>query len=107
MTALVVDGETLFYSTRGEGPVCFVLSAMGVKPYEAQMPAPISTGRKLVFVELRGSAPTAADPASLTFDRLAIDLEAIRQDLGVEQAAAGTSRSSRSRTGSRPRWGSG
>jgi proline iminopeptidase len=82
-----VKGAELFYTTRGEGPACLVLSSIGTKPYERQMPAQLSDRLKLVFVDLRGSGRSTGEPADLTFDVLAEDLEAIRADLGVERIA--------------------
>jgi hypothetical protein len=41
MTVLV-NGAELFYSTRGTGSVCLVLSAIGTRPYEAQTPPELS-----------------------------------------------------------------
>jgi proline iminopeptidase len=82
-----VPGAELFCSTRGEGPACFVLSAIGTRPYERQMPPQLSARRKLVFVDLRGGGRSTGEPADLTFDLLADDLEAVRVALGVEQVA--------------------
>jgi proline iminopeptidase len=82
-----VHGAELFYSTRGSGPACLVLSAIGTQPYERQMPAALSDHLKLVFVDLRGGGRSTGDPADLTFDLLADDLTAIRRDLGVERIA--------------------
>lgn len=84
MTVLV-NGAELFYSTRGSGPVCLVLSAIGTRPYEAQTPPELSDRFRLVYVDLRGSGRSTGEPAGLTFDALADDLEAIRIDLGVER----------------------
>jgi proline iminopeptidase len=64
-----------------------VLSAVGTKPYEQQMPRQLSDGLQLVFVDLRGGGQSTGDPTVLTFDRVADDLEAIRVDLGVEKVA--------------------
>lgn len=82
-----VKGAELFYSTRGRGPVCLVLSSIGTKPYERMMPEQLSDRMKLVFVDLRGAGKSTGEPADLTFDVLAEDLEAIRADLGVERVA--------------------
>jgi len=79
-----VDGAEIFYSSRGEGPVCLVPSAVGTTAYERQMPLQLSEGRQLVFVDLRGGGQSTGDPATLTFDQLADDLEAVRLDLGVD-----------------------
>jgi proline iminopeptidase len=82
-----VPGAELAYTTRGNGPTCLVLSSIGTRPYERLMPSQLSDHLRLVFVELRGSGSSASDPAELTFDVLAEDLEAIRTDLGVERVA--------------------
>lgn len=82
-----VNGAELFYSTRGQGPACLVLSAIGTRPYERQMPSELSDRLQLVFVDLRGGGKSTGDPADLSFDVLAEDLEAIRAGLGVEKVA--------------------
>jgi proline iminopeptidase len=80
-----VNGAELFYSTRGNGPSCLVLSGIGTKPYEQMTPSQLSDRFRLVYVDLRGSGQSTGEPADLTFDVLAEDLEAIRTDLGVER----------------------
>lgn len=82
-----VKGAELYYSTRGEGPVCMVLSSIGTKPYEYQTHASLGDRFRLVYVDLRGSGRSTGEPADLTFDVLADDLEAIRVDLGAERTA--------------------
>ncbi len=82
-----VNGAELFYSTRGNGPACLVLSGVGTKPYERMTPPSLSDRFQLVYVDLRGSGQSTGEPADLTFDVLAGDLEAIRVDLGVERIA--------------------
>lgn len=84
---VTAQGAELFYSTRGTGPACLVLSAIGTRPYEIQMPRELGDRLKLVFVDLRGGGKSTGDPADLTFDVLAQDLEAVRADLGVERIA--------------------
>jgi proline iminopeptidase len=80
-----VQNAELYYTTRGEGPVCFVLSSIGTRPYELQTLPPFSELFRFVYVDLRGGERSIGNPADLTFDVLADDLEAIRKDLGVEQ----------------------
>jgi len=80
-------GAELFYSTRGEGPVCLVLSAIGTRPYERQIPSGLSEGLKLVFVDLRASGKSTGEPSQVTLDSLTEDLEAVRVSLGVEKVA--------------------
>jgi len=68
---------------RGQGPVCLVLSSIGTKPYELQMPRALDEHLTMVFVDVRGSGRSTGDPASLSFDVLADDLEAVRRALGA------------------------
>jgi proline iminopeptidase len=82
-----VRGADLFYSTRGRGPACLVLSAIGTRPYERLTPPPLPDHLRLVYVDLRGSGRSTGEAADLTFDVLAEDLEAVRTDLGVERVA--------------------
>ncbi len=82
-----VDHADLFYSSRGQGPACLVLSAIGTRPYEIQMPPQLDDHLRLVFVDLRGGGRSTGEPEDLTFERLADDLEAIRADVGVERIA--------------------
>jgi len=82
-----VKGAELFYSTRGQGPACLVLSAIGTGPYERLTPPQLSDRLRLVYVDLRGGGRSTGEPTDLSFDLLADDLEAIRVDLGVERVA--------------------
>jgi len=82
-----VNGAELFYSTRGKGPLCLVLSGIGTKPYERMTPPQLSDRFTLVYVALRGSGESTGEPTDLTFDVLAEDLEAIRTDLGAARIA--------------------
>jgi proline iminopeptidase len=85
-TVSVKDAE-LFYSTRGAGPSCLVLSGIGTRPYVLQTPTALSDRFRLVYVDLRGSGRSTGEAPDLTFDRLAEDLEAIRLDLGLDRVA--------------------
>ena len=82
-----VKGAELFCSTRGDGPACLVLTAVGTRHYELQTPPELSDRFRLVYVELRGSGQSTGEPADLTFDLLAEDLETVRRALGVERIA--------------------
>jgi proline iminopeptidase len=77
----------IHYTTRGQGPTCLVLTGIGTKPYERQMPASLSDQLRLVFVDLRGSGRSGGAAAELDFDLLADDLEAVRAALGVARVA--------------------
>jgi proline iminopeptidase len=85
--AVFVRGAELFYSVRGSGPTCFVLSGIGTKPYERLTGGELGDRFRLVYVDLRGSGRSTGEPSDLTFEVLADDLEAIRTDLGVERVA--------------------
>jgi proline iminopeptidase len=78
-----VDGAQLNCVTRGRGPVCLVLSTIGTKPYELQMPRALDEQLTLAFVDIRGSGRSTGEAAGLTFDVLADDLETVRAALGV------------------------
>jgi proline iminopeptidase len=82
-----VNGAELYYSTRGKGPVCLVLSGIGTRPYENMTAPQLSDAFRLVYVDPRGSGQSTGEASDLTFDLLAEDLEAIRTDLGVERVA--------------------
>jgi proline iminopeptidase len=79
-------GAELFCATRGSGPACLVLSGIGTKPYELQT-SRLSASFQLAYVDLRGSGQSTGEPADLTFDVLAEDLEAVRLALGFERIA--------------------
>jgi proline iminopeptidase len=85
MTSVSVKGAELHFSARGTGPTCLVLTGIGTRPYERQTPPELSDRLRLVYVDLRGSGRSTGEPADLTFDLLADDLEAVRNDLGLEQ----------------------
>ncbi len=82
-----VNGAELYYSTQGSGPTCLVLSAIGSEPYKRLMPPQLADRLRLVYVDLRGGGRSTGNPADLTFEVLAGDLEAIRGELGVDQVA--------------------
>jgi proline iminopeptidase len=84
---VALKNAEIFYSTRGEGPVCLVLSAIGTMPYERMTPPPLTDHFRFVYVDLRGGGRSTGDPADLTLDVLAEDLEGVRADLGVERVA--------------------
>jgi len=80
-------GADIFFTRRGAGPTCLVLSSIGTLPYEQQMPAALDAKLDLVFVDVRGSGRSGGAVADLTFDVLAEDLEAVRRALGVQRVA--------------------
>lgn len=82
-----VNGAKLYYSTQGSGPTCLVLSAIGSEPYKRLTPPQLADRLRLVYVDLRGGGRSTGDPADLTFEVLADDLEAIRGELGVDHVA--------------------
>jgi len=80
-------GVAIHTVTRGRGPVCLVLSSIGTRPYERQIPAALDEHLTLVFVDVRGSGRSTGAASDLTFDVLADDLEAVRAALGVPRVA--------------------
>ena len=91
-----VEDAQLFFTTRGRGPACLVLCSLGTRIYERQLPAALDDHLTLAFVDLRGSGRSTGDPAALTFDRLAADLEAHPLEALIGRA---TRRNSSCRTG--------
>jgi proline iminopeptidase len=84
---IVPAAAEIHYLTRGRGPVCLVLTSIGTKPYQRQMPAALDEHLTLVFVDVRGSGRSTGAASDLTFDVLADDLEAVRAALGVGRLA--------------------
>jgi proline iminopeptidase len=86
MIARAKDAE-LHYTTRGRGPTCLVLSAIGTEPYERQLPSALDQHLQLAFVDLRGAGRSTGRATDLDFDQLAADLEAVRVALDVPRVA--------------------
>jgi proline iminopeptidase len=84
---VIVDGAELFYETRGTGFPCIVPSILGTTVFERLLPPPLTDVFTFVCVDLRGGGRSTGDPAALTFDVLASDLDAVRKDLGVSRVA--------------------
>ena len=82
---VAVDGAELYYTRRGSGPACLVLSAIGTPRYERQMAPQLLDHLAMVYVDLRGSGRSTGSAADLTFDRVAEDVDAIRAHLGVDR----------------------
>jgi proline iminopeptidase len=80
-------GAELNCVTRGQGPICLVLTSIGTKPYERQLPATLDGRFTLAFVDVRGSGRSTGAAADLTFDVLAEDLDAVRAALDVPRVA--------------------
>jgi proline iminopeptidase len=82
------DGTRLAYTEVGTGPrlVCLPGGPGRASAYLEDL-AGLSEGRTLVLLDTRatGHSEVPADPASLRFDRLARDVEALREELGEEQ----------------------
>jgi proline iminopeptidase len=77
-----VDGAQLFYSTRGSGIPCIMPTVLGTRVFERLTPEPLTDYFQFVYVDLRGGGRSTGDPADLTFDVLASDLDAVRSALG-------------------------
>lgn len=82
-----VDGADVFYTTRGNGVPCIVPCILGTSVYERLTPSPLTDHFQFVYVDMRGAGQSTGDPADLTFDVLANDLDAVRSDLGLARVA--------------------
>jgi pimeloyl-ACP methyl ester carboxylesterase len=79
------DGTELHYELQGDGPplVCLGGGPGRAVAYLEDL-AGLAADRTLVLLDARatGRSEVPADPATLRFDRLALDLEALREHLG-------------------------
>ena len=82
-----VNGADLFYTTRGSGVPCIMPCILGTSVYERLTPSPLTDHFQFVYVDMRGAGQSTGDPADLTFDLLANDLDAVRADLGLPRVA--------------------
>lgn len=84
------DGTRLSYTELGAGPrlVCLPGGPGRASAYLEDLGG-LSADRTLVLLDPRatGRSEVPADPASLRFDRLAADVEALREHLGEERLA--------------------
>ena len=82
------DGTTLAYTELGSGPplICIPGGPGRAAAYLEDL-AGLSADRTLVLLDNRatGRSEVPADPSTLRFDRLADDVEALRQHLGLEE----------------------
>ena len=82
------DGTRLAYTEIGSGPrlVCLPGGPGRAAAYLEDLGG-LTSERTLVLLDARatGHSEVPADPASLRFDRLAADVEALREHLPVEQ----------------------
>lgn len=82
------DGTTLHYDERGEGePLVCLPGGPGRAVAYLEDLAGLDRDRRLVLLDPRatGRSEVPADPASLRLDRLADDLEALREHLGLDR----------------------
>ncbi|MFE7838659.1 alpha/beta fold hydrolase [Streptomyces sp. NPDC057474] len=82
------DGTLLAYRTFGDGPplVCLPGGPMRASAYLGELGG-LSAHRRLVMADLRGTGESAipADTSTYRCDRLVGDVEALREELGVER----------------------
>ncbi len=83
------DGVRLFAVEDGDGPVIVMLHG-GMANHLAALPliAPLSTTNRIIAPDLRGSGKSWYGN-TLTFDRLAEDVESLLDHIGVERAVVG------------------
>ena len=60
---------------------------LGTSVYERLTPSPLTDHFQFVYVDMRGAGQSTGDPADLTFDILASDLDAVRADLALPRVA--------------------
>ncbi len=82
-----VNGARLHCTTRGHGAVCLVPTAIGTTPYERMTSPHLTDCFTLAYVDLRGGGRSTGQPADLSFDVLADDLDAVRAALAVDRVA--------------------
>ena len=82
-----VNGADVFYTTCGSGVPCMMPCILGTSVYERLTPSPLTNHFQFVYVDMRGAGQSTGDPADLTFDLLASDLDAVRADLGLPRVA--------------------
>ncbi|PRY00018.1 alpha/beta fold hydrolase [Allonocardiopsis opalescens] len=83
-----VNGLRMYYEVRGEGRPLVLLHG-GVHTIELSFGAllePLSTGRRTIAVELQGHGRTADTGRELSYERLAADVVALLDVLGIERA---------------------
>jgi proline iminopeptidase len=83
------DGTEIAYHVRGTGPplLCVPGGPMRASSYLGDLGG-LSASRQLILLDLRGTGASAvpADPASYRCDRLADDVRALREHLGLDRA---------------------
>src|SRR5438105_15578503 len=84
------DGVSIAYRTEGAGDVVMVCHGGPSTTYEYLVGdlAPVSERFALVFHDYRGAGMSdRASPGTYTFERLADDVDELRQHLGVERVS--------------------
>jgi proline iminopeptidase len=82
-----VEGADVYFTTCGRGVPCIVPCILGTSVYERLTPSPLTDHFQFVYIDLRGAGQSTGDPADLTFDVLASDLEAVRSALALPRVA--------------------
>ena len=84
------DGTELAYETQGSGnPLVCLAGGPGFPARYFEDLAGLAEARPLLLLDTRGTGHSElpSDPSSMRFDRLALDLEALRRHLGLETLA--------------------
>ena len=82
-----VNGAELFYTMRGSGVPCIVPCLLGTPVFERLTPSPLTDHFQFIYVDIRGAGQSTGDPADLTFDVLANDLDAVRAHAGLPRVS--------------------
>jgi pimeloyl-ACP methyl ester carboxylesterase len=88
MTYASVNGQELYYETRGSGRPLVLLHGglMTAELSFAPLLAPLAADRQVIVVELQGHGHTADTGRAMTIEALAADVIALLDQLGIEQA---------------------
>jgi pimeloyl-ACP methyl ester carboxylesterase len=81
------DGQELACDRAGEGAVCILVHGLGFrrKHWHRQVEALVAAGYTAVTIDLRGFGDSPLPKEEYTIERLARDLDAVREHLGVDR----------------------
>ncbi|MBX5157106.1 MULTISPECIES: alpha/beta hydrolase [unclassified Rhizobium] len=83
------DGARIWYATYGDGPPVILLhGGLGHSGnWGYQVPALLSSGRRVVLIDSRGHGRSTRDSRPYTYELMAADVLAVMDDLSLERAA--------------------
>lgn len=83
------DGAEIWYATYGEGPAVILLhGGLGNSGnWGYQVPAIVESGRRAVVIDSRGHGRSTRDQQPYSYERMASDVAAVMDRLGLHRAA--------------------